>query len=174
MIEPAISGNNNGEEINKRVNKMEAAKPPMAVTSLKNTCICFWSVLYMVKINQNTFIYFFALNQNMVSGRALSIINISLGLLSILLIMMLLGVELPTLGKAQYALDQEEPLCIIKWEEEATPFQDIDRCCLQARQQFECQAQSKDDLDWMCGREEGLQIWLNNKAYNYCKQQPYW
>ena len=110
----------------------------------------------------------------MVSERALFIINVSLGLLSVLLVLMLLGVKFPTLGQAQYALDKEEPACVIQWGEEATPFTDVDRCCLQARQQFECQAQSKDNLDWMCGSGGGLQIWLNNKAYNYCKQQPYW
>ncbi len=110
----------------------------------------------------------------MVSGRALFIINVCLGLLSVLLLLMLLGVELPTLGQAQYALDKEEPLCMIEWQGERTQFVDIDRCCLQARQQFECQAQRKDNLDWMCGREDGLQIWLNDKAYNYCTQQPYW
>ena len=110
----------------------------------------------------------------MVSERVLFIINVSLGLLSVLLVLMLVGIKLPTLGQAQYALDKEEPLCVIQWGEATTPFTDIDRCCLQARQQFECQAQSKDNLDWMCGTGEGLQIWLNNKAYNYCKQQPYW
>lgn len=110
----------------------------------------------------------------MVSERALFIINVSLGILSALLLLMLLGVELPTLGQAQYALDQEEPVCMIQWEEELTPLQDIDRCCLQAREQLGCQAESKGDLDWVCGTGPGLQIWLNNKAYNYCKQQPYW
>ncbi|MBI2124927.1 hypothetical protein HYU08_00050 [Candidatus Woesearchaeota archaeon] len=110
----------------------------------------------------------------MVSERALFIINISLGLFSVLLLLMLLGLKLPTLGQAQYALDEEEPVCMIQWQEELTPYQDIDRCCLQARQQFQCRAESKDTVDWMCGSGEGLQIWLNNKAYNYCRQQPYW
>ncbi|MEK6939964.1 MAG: hypothetical protein AABX31_04510 [Nanoarchaeota archaeon] len=110
----------------------------------------------------------------MISERVLFIINVSLGLLSVLLVLMFLGLKLPTLGQAQYALDKEEPVCVIQWGEESTIHQDIDRCCLQARQQFECRAQSKDNLDWMCGTDERLQIWLNNKAYNYCKQQPYW
>jgi len=110
----------------------------------------------------------------MVSERGLFIINVSLGLLSVLLLMLLLGVKLPTLGQAQYALDKEEPVCMIQWEEELTPFEDIDRCCLQARQQSACKAESKENVDWVCGAEQGLQIRLNNKAYNYCKQQPYW
>ena len=110
----------------------------------------------------------------MLSGRSLFIINVSLGLLALLLLIMFVGVKLPTLGQAQYVLDKEEPLCMIEWQGEMTSFYDIDRCCLQAREQLECQAQPKGDLDWMCGAKAGLQIWLNNKAYNYCRQQPYW
>jgi len=110
----------------------------------------------------------------MVSERVLFIINVSLGLLSVLLLSMLLGVELPTLGQAQYMLDKEEPVCMIEWRGESTLFQDIDRCCLQARQQFECRAENKDDLDWACGTAAGLRIRLNDKGYNYCRQQPYW
>jgi len=110
----------------------------------------------------------------MASERTLFIINVSLGLLSVLLLAMLLGMELPTLGQAQYALDKEEPVCMIEWSGNSTAFDDIDRCCLQAREQLECQAESKDALDWVCGTGAGLRIWLNDKAYNYCKQQPYW
>lgn len=110
----------------------------------------------------------------MVSERTLFIINVSLGLLSVLLLLLLLGLRLPTLGQAQYALDKEEPVCMIEWQGERTMFDDIDRCCLQARQQFACRAESKDNLDWVCGTDNGLQIWLNNKAYSYCTQQPYW
>ena len=110
----------------------------------------------------------------MVSERALLIINISLGLLSVLLVAMLLGVKLPTLGQAEYALDKEEPLCMIEWQGEMTRLDDIDRCCLQAREQLDCKPEANEKLDWRCGTQAGLQIWLNNKAYNYCRQQPYW
>lgn len=110
----------------------------------------------------------------MVSGRVVFVINVSLGILSVLLLLMLFGVKLPTLGQAQYALDKEDSVCMLEWEEELNQFDDIDRCCLQARQQFECKAENKDNLDWVCGAGNGLQVWLNNKAYNYCRQQPYW
>ncbi len=110
----------------------------------------------------------------MLSERSLFIINVSLGMIAVLLLLMLMGLQLPTLGQAQYALDKEEPVCMIQWKEEFTSLQDIDRCCLQAREQLECQAESKDNLDWVCTTGPGLQVWLNNKAYNYCRQQPYW
>jgi len=63
---------------------------------------------------------------------------------------------------------------MINWQDQFTSLEDLDRCCLQARQQGDCQQESKENLDWVCGSDAGLQLWLNNKAYNYCKQQPYW
>lgn len=110
----------------------------------------------------------------MVSSRVIFIINVSLGLLCVLLLLMLLGVELPTLGQAQYLLDKEDPLCMVEWNGEFTKLDDVDRCCLQARGMLECQAQNSNDVDWVCSTGAGMKIWLNNKAYNYCKQQPYW
>lgn len=116
----------------------------------------------------------FYFNSCMVSERALLVINISLGLLSLLLLFTLLGVKLPTLGQAQYVLDTEEPVCLINWKDDFTPFEDLDRCCLQARQQLDCHREQKDNLDWVCQTGVSVKYWLNNKAYNYCRQQPYW
>lgn len=110
----------------------------------------------------------------MVSARVLLIINISLAMMVALLVLLFMGVKLPTLGQAQYALDKEEPLCMVEWKGNLTSLPDLDRCCLQARGQLECGRQDKDNLDWVCGTGAGLQIRLNNKAYNYCRQQPYW
>lgn len=110
----------------------------------------------------------------MVSERALLVINISLGIVVVLLVLLLAGLKLPTLGQAQYALDKEEPLCWIDWDGSLTPFENIDRCCLQAREQDQCQAEHMEKTDWVCGAEQGLRIRFNNKAYYYCQQQPYW
>ncbi len=110
----------------------------------------------------------------MVSEKVLFIINVSLGLLSVLLLLTFLGVKLPTLGQAQYALDKEEPICMINWKEEFTPMDDLDRCCLEARKQLDCYRVQKDNLDWVCQTGFGVKYWLNYKAHNYCKQQPYW
>lgn len=110
----------------------------------------------------------------MVSERTLLVINISLGMVVVLLVLLLIGINLPTLGQAQYALDKEEPLCLVEWKGETTSFEDIDRCCLQAQEQGECRAERQENADWVCGAEQGLRIQLNNKAYYYCQQQPYW
>ncbi len=110
----------------------------------------------------------------MVSERTFFIINISLGLLSLLLLLTFLGVELPTLGQAQYALDKEDPLCMVNWKDEFNPWNDLDRCCLEARKQLDCHREQRDNLDWVCQTGLSVKYWLNNKAHNYCKQQPYW
>ena len=110
----------------------------------------------------------------MVSEKTLFIINVSLGLLSVLLLLMLIGIELPTLGKAQYYLDKEEPLCLVNWKEEFTPWEDLDRCCLEARKQVECHKEKYGGADWLCESGASVNYWLNNKAYSYCRQQPYW
>src|SRR3989344_2443327 len=162
--EPAMIGSSKGDHRKRSMISKEAANPPMAVTSLKKVCNCFWIVLFMGSLMSIYLYIFFPFRRVMVSERVLFIINVSLGLLSALLLLTLLGVKLPTLGQAQYALDKEELVCMLEWKEELTKFNDIDRCCLQARQQFECKAESRDNLDWVCGAGEGLQVWLNNKA----------
>lgn len=120
------------------------------------------------------FIYLFSLSLIMVSNRILVVVNISLGLLLTLLLLTFFEVKLPTLGQAQYLLDKEEPLCAVSWKEEFTVWGDLDRCCLEARKQLECRREPQGDFDWACSTGEGMKYWLNSKAYNYCRQQPYW
>ncbi|MBI2665576.1 hypothetical protein HYX12_03080 [Candidatus Woesearchaeota archaeon] len=117
----------------------------------------------------------------MVSEKALTIINLSLVFVSLLLLLNFLGIELPSLGQAQYWLDQQPPICVVQWKEQLTPQTDLERCCLEARKQLEClsnlrnnQLKSQDDFDWTCQTNSGIAYQLNNKAYYYCQQQPYW
>lgn len=113
----------------------------------------------------------------MTSERVWSTINISLGLIIVILSLNLAGVELPTLGKAQYWLDQEEPVCVVNWKDEFTLWPDLDRCCFEARKQLDCRKEKLSreglELDWVC--ETGPQkVWTNNKAYRYCQQLRIW
>ncbi len=113
----------------------------------------------------------------MVSERTWFIINVSLGILAALLVLTLIGIKFPTFGQAQYYFDKEEPLCGVDWKGEITSLQDLDRCCLQAREQLECHHQASNSFDWLCqsgASDEVVKYRLNNKAYNYCQQQPYW
>ena len=110
----------------------------------------------------------------MVSEKTLFIINVSLVLVSVILVLTLLGMKLPTLGQAQYYFDREEPLCEIEWQGEVSLMQDLNRCCLEAREQLECHKAADQDFDWVCQTGTSVKYRLNNKAYNYCGQQPYW
>jgi|SRR3989344_12264 len=113
----------------------------------------------------------------MVSGRAWNIINVSLAFVSLLLLLNLAGVHLPTLGQVQYFLDKEDPLCLLAFHEKTTAWNDLDRCCLEARKQALCRPKAtqlpEGRVDWSCSAGANGYL-LNNKAYNYCRQQPYW
>ena len=123
--------------------------------------------------------------------RVWNVLNVSLVLISFLLILNLFDIQLPTLGKAKYLLDKEDPLCIINWKQEYSPLKDLDLCCSEARKQLECvkkikgkeikrkemeEKEIKGDTDWVCKTGSGnvIKYMLNNKAYNYCKLMNFW
>lgn len=110
----------------------------------------------------------------MISAKAWIPINISLALIILLLILNLAGAELPTIGKAQYFLDKNEPACAVNWKDQFTEWNDLDRCCLEARKQLGCNRESYLNYDWACSSGNELKYWLNNKAYNYCRQLSIW
>ena len=113
----------------------------------------------------------------MISRKTWNMINVSLALVSILLFLNFIGIRLPTLGQAQYLLDKEDPLCLIEEGDQTTPLANLNRCCLEARQLSVCVPdvkQSEDGrVDWKCSAGVNGYL-LNNKAYNYCRQQPFW
>jgi len=115
----------------------------------------------------------------MVSKKALTVINIGLGLIAVLLLLNFLGVNMPTLGKAMYALDDSEPLCAVhNWENELRLWNDLDQCCLEAKKQPSCNRETShfgwERMDWVCPTGSKIKYRMNNKAYNYCKQQSFW
>ena len=104
-----------------------------------------------------------------------TILNISLSLIALLLLLNLFNVQLPSVGRALYALDREEPRCRIHWQEAETLWNDLDRCCLEARAQLRCRKETTGDKNWVCETANSVVSYhLNNKAYRYCAQQPYW
>ncbi len=116
----------------------------------------------------------------MVSERVWLGMNVSLGIIALFLVLTLFNVPLPTVGKAKLLLDTRAPLCIVQYGDEITPWQDIDRCCLEARKQLKCVRKDNDftfgQADYMCqtGSGKTLQYHINAKAYNYCQQQVFW
>ena len=105
--------------------------------------------------------------------------NISLALLAFLLILQLFEIRLPVLGKASYE-NKIGAECLINWEDEYASWGDLDRCCLEARQQLDCRKENlwfgDKKLDWVCqtGSGKTLKYWLNEKAYRYCTKQIIW
>ena len=115
----------------------------------------------------------------MVSLRWWTTINFSLGLVILLLILPLLGIELPTLGKAQEVFNRDSPLCVVQWQDKHTSWDNIDRCCLEARKQLSCsrggELFEEGSTDWDCTTGEStIHYRLNDKAYYYCTQQSIW
>jgi len=116
----------------------------------------------------------------MVKAKVWAVINISLSLIVVVLLLNLFEVTIPTVGQAKYVLDKEDASCIVQWNDELNSWNDIDYCCLEAKKQLSCEKSKlfveNKELDWVCqtGSGDVLKYWLNNKAYNYCKQQVIW
>lgn len=114
------------------------------------------------------------------SQKVLAAMNISLALIAILLLLHLFGLRFPSLGQAFVSLDKTSPLCVVQWQQEFTPWNDYDRCCLEARRQLECSREEQQlaagAVQWHCATGAGNvpTIWLNSKVYAYCREQPFW
>jgi hypothetical protein len=109
----------------------------------------------------------------MPSQKALTTINISLVLISALLILTLFDVHLPSLGQAFFIIDQEDPLLVVNWKDDYNSY-NLQRGCFEARQQAECLPVKKvlpqGEVDWVCQSGNSVKYWLNNKAYYQCTQ----
>jgi hypothetical protein len=115
----------------------------------------------------------------MVSKRTMVIINIALALMAIVLLLHLFGVKIPSVGHAIYVLDTNDPVCVVE-SSELNTVPDLNRCCLEASKQVECFREStsieQGDVHWICHSGSGnhFKYRLNNKAYQFCLEQPYW
>jgi hypothetical protein len=115
----------------------------------------------------------------MASARRLTIINISLLFLAVLLLLNLLDITFPSIGQARLALDESEPLCVVDYEGKGNGWNDIDRCCLEAKKQLGCSDEVhyflEGKVEKVCkSSDSGVKYWLNGKAYLYCQQIPIW
>ncbi|MBI2152048.1 hypothetical protein HYU21_04945 [Candidatus Woesearchaeota archaeon] len=117
----------------------------------------------------------------MVSWKQWVIINICLVFVFLLLLLNFYGVKLPSFGHAQYIIQKGEPSCAIEWQAQLTEWNDIDRCCLEARQQLSCKKEKYSTPDKNYDRtcqtgnsNKVIKILLNDKAYYYCRLEPFW
>jgi hypothetical protein len=106
------------------------------------------------------------------------IANITLGVISFLLLLQLFGVPKLVAGKAYEVIIPGEPFCAVQWGEEKTVFNDMDHCCLYARTQVNCERRSEvvsgADVQWDCytGKAKVVHYLLNQKGYRYCQRLP--
>jgi hypothetical protein len=108
----------------------------------------------------------------MVSERQWVIINASLLGIVLLLTLNLFHVNVPSLGQA--IISGNDPACAVESNGEVSLWPDLDRCCLQATQQLVCGSEKMGDFTKVCSSTDEMKFWLNNDAYSYCTQQPYW
>ena len=113
----------------------------------------------------------------MVSTKAWNIINISLGMIAVMLLLTFLGVKIPSLGQALSTFDLKEPLCIVQVGERQAQFDDLPRCCLEAQAQLDCVREQQQfpegETDFSCRSSKQLQYQLNSKAFSYCQRQVF-
>lgn len=114
--------------------------------------------------------------------KRLTIINISLGLVAIVLFSHLMGLKLPTMGHASYLFDTKDPICITGFEDHKSIIDNKEACCFEIQKQLTCEIwnekiilDSKElSINKRCHTGEGtVEYFINNKMYNYCKKEGY-
>ena len=107
------------------------------------------------------------------------IINVSLVLLASILLLNLFGLKLPSLGQASYYLDQNEPICMVEYQNQQSLLSEPE-CCLQLQQQLYCDnilqevtiAGTTEIVDKKCSTSESTPTYLvNMKTYNFCRKE---
>ena len=114
----------------------------------------------------------------MVSKKLYNIFNFTLVLIAILLVMNLFNVQLPSLGRVFYAVDDSPHLCGVD-NQGIVLHPDLDRCCFEARNLAKCNSDpflsETGKFDVSCKNSEYTpSIRLNNKAYQYCVGTDIW
>lgn len=112
------------------------------------------------------------------SEKAFIIANITLGVISFLLLLQLFEVPEMVAGKAYDVVTPGDSFCAVSWGEEKTVFDDLDRCCVFARTQLNCERRvgrvGDVEVEWDCytGKGKVVHYLLNQKAYRYCLRVP--
>lgn len=104
--------------------------------------------------------------------------NISLGLVALVLLLNLVGVNLPSLGKALYSFEVGEPVCVFSYQGDNS-LVPMDLCCSELPLQLVKGEKSKEFLlveggsslltkKYYTSESTGI-YFINNKAYLECK-----
>ncbi|MBT4445804.1 hypothetical protein HOA92_03925 [archaeon] len=112
------------------------------------------------------------------SKQTLNVINISLVLISSILILNLFGFQIPNLGYAiQDAIDTEQATCFASYDNQASEI-NLDLCCQEAKKQLSCignkQVISTVETDVQCSTgTTTIKYHLTDNAYRYCQNNYY-
>ena len=118
----------------------------------------------------------------MLSSKALTVLNLTLGITAFLLLLNLLGATLPSVGQALYALDSAEAVCVTNYKNNYN-LMHPDLCCSELQQQLVKGADEQRTLK--IGDEEvtvdkhyytslgTIGYFVNNKAYRYCRNNGF-
>ena len=112
----------------------------------------------------------------MKGDRVLIALNVSLGIVSLFLVLSLFDISLPSIGKAY---DVEAAHCFVGSSDEFTELPNLEQCCFEARKQLSCEQQkgiiNGQAINWECRTGGGpVSYLLNGDAFTYCQDQNFW
>lgn len=107
------------------------------------------------------------------------VMNCSLALIALLLGLYLAGFSIPSVGLAATLLDRSAPVCLVEWKDDFVVWDDLDRCCLEARKQLSCGREDAwigaQKVTEVCATgKTSVKFHFNEKAYAYCREQVIW
>lgn len=112
--------------------------------------------------------------QRIFSPQILAVLNVSLILVSTLLLLNLMGVGHGITGQMIHgALDKEHTVCLAQFQDHASQI-NIDICCQEANKQLSCKRHQQTtnglETEILCTTGEGsISYALNSEAFNYCE-----
>ncbi|MBU1623229.1 MAG: hypothetical protein KJ597_06665 [Nanoarchaeota archaeon] len=114
----------------------------------------------------------------MPSTKIITIINVALGLTALILILSLLGVSMPSVGSALYALDSEEAVCVTSYKDNYKEMA-VNLCCIELQTQLNKGEPYNQELAGFkvskhyYTSKNTINYFVNNKAYRYCKNNGF-
>ena len=106
-------------------------------------------------------------------------LNVSLGIIAFILLFNLLWIGYPSLGEAYAQLLPGEAVIFVQSGLDFRECSSFERCCFEARTRLDHFWVSENIYDASVDHlfrtsKDGIQYWMNAKAYHTCRQLPFW
>ena len=106
-------------------------------------------------------------------------LNVSLGIIAVILLFNLFWIGYPSIGDAYARLLPGDPAIFIQSGWEFRQCFSLERCCFEARTRLNHFQVSEKVYDVVVehlfqSSDNGIQYWMNAKAYYTCQQLPFW